>query len=90
MHLYGKRSGDLLLPRASLPQVFLLLPRVSLPLLRRSLWELLILHLLGSSTSSVRTARRSMAYRRSGIFCSSLCPMGVAPSSSAYKKAAEK
>ncbi|CAL2276676.1 unnamed protein product [Prunus armeniaca] len=40
-------------------------------LLGMSLWELL-LHLPGSSTSSARTVRRSMACRRSGTFCSSI------------------
>ncbi|CAL9025517.1 unnamed protein product, partial [Prunus brigantina] len=33
---------------------------------------LLLLYLLGSSASSTRTVRRSMACRRSGIFCSGL------------------
>ncbi|CAL2266487.1 unnamed protein product [Prunus armeniaca] len=40
-------------------------------LLGMSLWELL-LHLPGSSASSTRTVRRSMARRRSGIFCSGI------------------
>ncbi|CAL2278269.1 unnamed protein product [Prunus armeniaca] len=46
-------------------------------LLSMSSWELLLLHLSGSSASSARTTRRSMACRRSGIFCSGLhsnCP----------------
>ncbi|CAL8081775.1 unnamed protein product [Prunus armeniaca] len=40
-------------------------------LLGMSLWELL-LHLPGSSASSARTIRRSMACRRSGTFCSEI------------------
>ncbi|CAL9003155.1 unnamed protein product [Prunus brigantina] len=46
-------------------------------LLRMSLWELLLLHLPGSSASPSRTIRRSMACKSSGIFCSgfrSNCP----------------
>ncbi|CAL9000450.1 unnamed protein product [Prunus brigantina] len=60
-----RKKPRLLLPRASLLQ------RGS-HLLRRFPQELLLLHLPGSSPSSVQTTRRLVACRRFRIFCSSL------------------
>ena len=74
--LYGSDLDDLLIEREKSSTK---LPHSSTSkssvrgsrLLGMSPWELL-LHLPGSSALSARTVRRSMACRRSGIFCSGI------------------